>query len=296
MPPVVLAERVAARCKVSRSRVIERLQAGQSIMTHEGLPASEAQTIRDELQAIGARTTLVLTNGNASAPPILPSEARSEATPNPAAWSLPTLDDHLEQNLVSLAAPVKTLDERSHAPLSGNSPVTGPVSTPSAPKTPNVERQQDSEILLRVAGPRGSVSVDVPNTGDPTTSAPDQQRLVSALVTDILSMSVLALAAALAIALIPALEVGRRFARDRLVTLEQELAEIVERPLAVRAGHVRAPNVVVRELEDAYDDMEGRVLATWLGVGFLLTPVVVLLARRHLARWMTSDSPAKPSR
>jgi hypothetical protein len=86
------------------------------------------------------------------------------------------------------------------------------------------------------------------------------------LGSDSVTAALAALAIGLVLGLIPAFEVSRRNAANKLPALMEELEESVDRPLAARAGKIRAPKAIVSDAEDIYGDFRMTFLLVWFGV------------------------------
>jgi hypothetical protein len=94
--------------------------------------------------------------------------------------------------------------------------------------------------------------------------------LLDALLSDRWALGLTCASVGLALGLLPALEVASRRTRDQITPREDELAGVVDRPLAVRAGQARAPSDIVAELESAYASVRRGFATTWLVSGFMV--------------------------
>jgi hypothetical protein len=103
---------------------------------------------------------------------------------------------------------------------------------------------------------------------------------VGLLGRDRVAAGLLAAAIALAVAILPALQAARRLLRDDTGALLAELEDVVDRPLAVRAGDVRSPAAIASEIEQAYGAAGARYWTAWLSVAVPLGVVLTLLRRR----------------
>jgi len=93
---------------------------------------------------------------------------------------------------------------------------------------------------------------------------------------DRVATTLLAVAIALMISLVVALQVQRGDARDLLPPLEEELAASLNDPAAVEARELRSPSTVEDQINDTLDGMEGSFLLWWLAIGI---PVGLAISR-----------------
>ena len=84
----------------------------------------------------------------------------------------------------------------------------------------------------------------------------------------------------LLLALYPALEASRRYLEEESAPSLSELEESVSRPLAVRAGDLRAPNEIVGDLEQIYAGTRSRFWTVWLGVAVPLGLALAFIRRK----------------
>ncbi len=84
----------------------------------------------------------------------------------------------------------------------------------------------------------------------------------------------------LLVGIYPALQSARGFLANESEDKLSELEDAVDRPLAVRAGEIRAPQEIAAEIERDYDATRSRFWMVWLGVAIPVGLVLGLIRRR----------------
>jgi hypothetical protein len=108
--------------------------------------------------------------------------------------------------------------------------------------------------------PLRSAAPGLPGQASPA-PRPDRVRLLGE---DVVTAALLAAAIGLIAGLLVANESVRRAERDRLEPLRMELEQVVERPLAARAGEIRTSRAVKNDLAAAHDETRKNFFVMWL--------------------------------
>ena len=212
--------------------------------------------------ASGAPTTAAVQGATPASAPARVSKAPLQlGAPGPAAaTSLPSFDD---EPRLALDLDAAGLDTAPHgdAARPGSAPAASPGGASAAPVA---------------AAPRPPWLASQPPEREPWLRPLARPRLLGS---DPLTIALGALAIGVLLGQLPAREVARRYERDHIAPLEVELAQVVERPLAVRAGELRPPQAVQADLEVAYAELATRYWAYWWACALPLALVVGLVPR-----------------
>jgi hypothetical protein len=194
----------------------------------------------------------------------VPSTQSGPADPSPARPTGPADDEALELDFEK--AGLKPGSRGMVAPGRTPPASSGPDHRPDRVATSSVPGSVATSGGARPTGAEASISASRSLLRSP---APRPER-IGLLGSDPVSAALRATAIALALGLVPAFEVTRRGERDRVLPLEDELVQVVERPLAARAGTVRTSKAVLDEVAALYGDLRSSFLLMWLGVAIPL--------------------------
>jgi hypothetical protein len=129
----------------------------------------------------------------------------------------------------------------------------------------------------------GQSAADLPNLqlarmgGPSPTPVPQKTGLFSS---DLIINGLVAGLIGLLLGLYPGYESSRRIARDEVEPMLVELEESINAPLDVRAGKLREPKKIAREIGEKEGEVRGRYFTFWLGSAVPLGLLLAFLRRR----------------
>lgn len=206
--------------------------------------------------------------GQAGAPAVADLEPEpQDHAPAPVAPAGGYQDEALQLDLDAAglqASPSRGLLQ-AEAPAPGGPAPGGPA--PGAPPAPSA-RKDDRPTGTHTAPPEIRRTSPPPPMGRPWLLGYDRA-----------SSLLLALAIGFGVALVPAFEGVRRLVRDEVTPLEEELAQSVERPLAVRAGKLREPDQIQADLDEKQGALSQRFGLVWIATGAVLGTALAFIRR-----------------